>query len=222
MAILKDDVLSVTEDKDTLGGSTYWVESSLWQGQEKAMCFRKVRSWDDGAYCSRPAGWGTDHIGTGGCKWHGGSAATPAALMNLEHGRGATVLRKSLQNRIDQYVESGDKNSLYDLSYQVGTMQVLLKEVIESFPEPGEAGYGAAITRITNMVQATGSLIDKISSIESRNALTAAQVLYLRARLADWIVKWLPDPEKRDLALAELASAIPGGKDDRKLVIVTT
>lgn len=44
-------------------------------------CNGKVRqknSEDDGAeaYCSKVAGWGTDHSGYGRCKWHGGASPT--------------------------------------------------------------------------------------------------------------------------------------------------
>jgi hypothetical protein len=44
-------------------------------------CNGKVRgrvSADDGAaaYCSKVAGWGTNHVGVGRCKWHGGASET--------------------------------------------------------------------------------------------------------------------------------------------------
>lgn len=41
-------------------------------GHEKAYCEAKTRG---GGPCRRPAGWGTDHLGIGKCKLHGG--ATP-------------------------------------------------------------------------------------------------------------------------------------------------
>lgn len=46
-------------------------------GHSKPKCGAKRRSADsNGAPCTRPAGWGTDHAGHGRCKWHGG--ATPS------------------------------------------------------------------------------------------------------------------------------------------------
>lgn len=38
---------------------------------------RRLRDLDiPGRYCGRPAGWGTEHSGIGGCKLHGGSTKT--------------------------------------------------------------------------------------------------------------------------------------------------
>lgn len=46
------------------------------EGRDTALCGAKRRQGEEGATCRRPAGWGTDHVGTGPCKLHGGS--TPA------------------------------------------------------------------------------------------------------------------------------------------------
>ncbi|MEV1315355.1 hypothetical protein AB0J14_04640 [Micromonospora arborensis] len=39
----------------------------------KPKCGGKRRGEGAGKLCTRPAGWGTDHVGTGRCKMHGGS-----------------------------------------------------------------------------------------------------------------------------------------------------
>lgn len=36
----------------------------------------------DGSPCARPAGWGTDHVGEGRCKQHGGNAGAPEGQAN--------------------------------------------------------------------------------------------------------------------------------------------
>lgn len=33
-------------------------------------------STNEGGPCMKPAGWGTDHVGVGACKWHGGAVTT--------------------------------------------------------------------------------------------------------------------------------------------------
>lgn len=40
---------------------------------DKPKCGAKRRQGPEGARCTRPAGWGTDHVGTGNCKLHGGT-----------------------------------------------------------------------------------------------------------------------------------------------------
>jgi hypothetical protein len=46
--------------------------------------------------------------------------------------------------------------------------------------------------------------------VENRNTLTAAQVLYLRATVADIIMKYLPDPFERERAAKEIANRMGG------------
>ncbi|MGX6605647.1 hypothetical protein ACWKSP_26465 [Micromonosporaceae bacterium Da 78-11] len=46
---------------------------------DSSKCGGKRRGADsEGKFCTRPAGWGTDHAGTGRCKLHGGS--TPSHI----------------------------------------------------------------------------------------------------------------------------------------------
>ncbi|MGA3562643.1 hypothetical protein [Melissospora conviva] len=45
-------------------------------GHGKPKCGGKRRGEGAGLTCTRPAGWGTDHPGTGRCKLHGGSTRT--------------------------------------------------------------------------------------------------------------------------------------------------
>lgn len=41
-------------------------------GRDKPLCGGKRRGEGAGKTCTRPAGWGTDHVGVGRCKLHGG------------------------------------------------------------------------------------------------------------------------------------------------------
>lgn len=58
-------------------------------GREKRYCGGKKRQGE--GTCTRPAGWGTDHVGTGCCKLHGG--ATPS------HGKRAILVVAQQQAR---------------------------------------------------------------------------------------------------------------------------
>lgn len=46
-----------------------------------ATCDATTRGEDNGS-CELPAGWGTDHVGEGRCKLHGGNAGAPANNQN--------------------------------------------------------------------------------------------------------------------------------------------
>lgn len=52
--------------------------------------------------CRRPAGWGTNHVGTGACKLHGGCGGV------LKHGRYSKVNRVRLGNLIAEYEDDPD------------------------------------------------------------------------------------------------------------------
>lgn len=56
------------------------------EGCGKNHCHGRRRD-GSGKACHRPAGWGTDHAGTGRCKLHGGSTATHRAAAREEQAR---------------------------------------------------------------------------------------------------------------------------------------
>ena len=56
-------------------------------------------------------------------------------------------------------------------------------------------------------------MTDKISLIQSRQALTAAQVMYVRAAIVDVFVKHIKDPTDREHAVKDLVFRL-GGTDE--------
>lgn len=59
-------------------------------GCEKRHCHRAKRG-EGGGVCHRPAGWGTDHVGFGSCKLHGGATASHTAAARVEQARQAVA-----------------------------------------------------------------------------------------------------------------------------------
>jgi hypothetical protein len=59
-------------------------------GCEKNHCHGRRRD-GSGKVCHRPAGWGTDHAGTGRCKLHGGSTVSHRRAAQVEEARAAVV-----------------------------------------------------------------------------------------------------------------------------------
>lgn len=58
---------------------------------EGPFCGGARRQGEDGATCRRPAGWGTDHLGFGRCKLHGGSTPTHVKHANGQKAAAAVV-----------------------------------------------------------------------------------------------------------------------------------
>lgn len=222
MGVRKSEVLHITLEKGTVGGVTYWVEHPDWKGQERALCYRKMKFAGKGdhpldSHCSRKAGWGTSHVGEGSCKYHGGNISGTG---NMTNGRAAKGTRSQLKDRIDDYIETGDRQGMLDLSFELGSLKVLFQELIEYFPEPDDKNYTLQVTRAVGMIQATGSLVDKISKIQSRNNITTAQVMYLRVVMADILARHISDPDDRERAISDLMARIRGGEGDQELRMI--
>lgn len=77
-------------------------------------CGAKTRQ---GGTCAKPAGWGTQHVGAGACKLHGGSMATHqlGAQIVLEERRARTLLERlgapePLGNPVDELLAVAAEN----------------------------------------------------------------------------------------------------------------
>jgi len=192
------------EEEGTPGGRTYWIRDRR-EDIEKPLCFRVIHGQPD-MRCSNPAGYKTWHNGTGACAFHGGAASDNPAI---SHGKYATVSKSRLAGSIDKYLNQ-DRGKLLDLTEQLAFSKAIFEEFQEKFPDPNDDMYGVWLGRFLNLIGSLGNLVEKMSRIESRNALTAAQVLYLRATVADILMKYIPDPAERTRAAKELASRLGG------------
>lgn len=221
MPITKDDVVVVREETGTPGGTTYWIYHKEDPDRiEEPVCFRRLNGKETrgkNLRCNRYAGLGTDHYGTGACKLHGGVTNLST---KIKTGKSAIVTRAVLQDKIDEFM-TGDLSDLSDLSLELAGMRALFHEFLENFPEVTEDTYGLALSRATKLVAAIGTLLEKISKIEARNTLTAAQALYLQATVADILLKNISDPATRDRAVKELTNRMSGVSSNERVGLVT-
>lgn len=214
MAISKDDCDSIRIVEGTLGGKTYHICHPKWAGEERAICFRPVKNipgYEDrsGMFCERAAGHNTDHKGQGACRSHGGMNHAMVPFGVTDGGRSVMTV-KHLRAKIDQYVAT-DRDQLMDLTFELASLRVMFEELIDIFPDPTEREFSLYLDKAADLVNGIGSLVDRISKVESRNTITANQVLYLRATIADLFAKHITDTHTRELALRDLMNRIAGG-----------
>jgi hypothetical protein len=206
MALSISKVGKVIIIEGTEGGDTYEVRM---RGEldKKKLCYRKVRKQTDKfgleMRCEQPSGFGTDHVGTGACKFHSSNGVA------ITHGRSAVQTRSQLAARIDKY-KIQDQADLLDLSTELSTMKAIFEEFIEGFAKPKDTNYGVHLERATKMISTIMRLVDNISKIESRNAITASQVIYLRAVVSDILMKYIIDPVDQKRAAQELVQRVGG------------
>lgn len=214
MAITKNQVDDLYVDDETIGGDTYHVRLRG-ETEFKPLCYRRYGGKNNkaanGEYlrCGMPAGWGTDHQGTGACKRCGGLNDGTA---NITTGKYATKTKKRMKDKIDAYLQK-DKRELYDLTYELATMKALFEEFSENLPDYDDADFNLSANRISNLVGTIGTLIDKISRIEARNALTMGQLLLFRHVFSEILMKYIPDTVMQDLAIAELVDRAGGNSE---------
>lgn len=82
-----------------------------------------------GTWCSKQAGWGTDHVGQGKCKLHGG--ATP-----VKHGRYSKITRPRIRELLDAFEADPDP---LNLAPEVALLRALIIDYVERYDEMTEA-----------------------------------------------------------------------------------
>lgn len=190
-------------DKDTDGGITYYVLLPRYQ-DAKPLCFRQIHGKPDWR-CTNPAGYRTWHLGTGSCYLHGGATTGQKSLKTGKYSN----LSGRLDTLVDKYLRM-DRGELLDLTGELALTKATFEDFMTMFPDPADEEYGMWFHRFTEIIGTIGNLCEKISRIDDRNTLTAAQVLYLRATVTDIIMRYIPDPSVRERAAKELASRMGG------------
>jgi hypothetical protein len=203
MSVSIDKAQVLRTDAGTPGGDTHWVVTPKHQ-TARALCFRQIVG-DPTRRCTNKAGLDTWHAGTGACSHHGGSVTEGMGMVTGKFSK----LRGTLRKRVDEYLEK-DRNSLLDMTEELAITRSIFDEFLEYYPDPQSEDYGIWFHRFQEVLGTLGTLVEKMSRIDTRNTLTAAQVLYIRATMVDIILKYLPDPEKRELMVRELAARLGG------------
>lgn len=206
MSVKHKDAKVVRIDEETLGGPTYYVNIKG-EKDNRPLCFRKMKN--NPAYrCTHPAGYRTDHPHTGACRFHGGATKTPT----ITTGMYAVQTRKRLDENIQAYLNKS-RNELLDLTQHLAATRAIFDEFINNFPDPTNDDYGVWFARFNSLIATLGTLVEKISRIDSRNTLTAAQVLYLRAVMIDVLLKYIPEPDSREMVIREISLRMGGEID---------
>lgn len=90
-----------------------------------------------GDKCSLPAGWGTDHVGEGNCKLHGGAAVKKGRENpNFKHGLFSDHLDEQDQETIEILEEYGDAEKLDSL---INWRLARLRRAVESLHDDEDA-----------------------------------------------------------------------------------
>ena len=159
--LVESEILAVT---DTTGGTTYYVmDNNKW----KHYCLRPITErGKEFQFCSRPAGWGTGHVGMGACKNHAGNQPFPIAT--IREGRYSGVLKRDLGLAYREYAQDPD---LLNLTDELALQRALLVEAVKRYDRVKGSN---ALQQVLSTVKDITTTVERIERIQANQTLTVA------------------------------------------------
>lgn len=137
-----------------------------------------------GGYCKMPAGFRTDHMGTGRCYLHGGRAGRP-----ISHGMYSTKLKSTVKAEYDKFVTDPALIDLYaEFAFAKTMMSDFLTNIQKSLDDGtniwiGENRFGESVMSpeaktLMALLETISKLFVRITDSEtkSKNVLNMKQV----------------------------------------------
>jgi len=163
----------------------------------EGICGAKTRA---GTPCQQVSGWGTDHVGQGRCKLHGGkSTGRP-----ITHGRYSLNHRTKLAEKAATF----ESANFGDLHAELNLLRALLQEYIDEFPD-GITLKANDIGAMQSMVESIGRMEERRVKIKNDTAFGASEMQYLVATLEQLINEFVPTDKRAD-AVAWLKERLYG------------
>lgn len=165
------------------------------------VCGAKTRR---GSKCQQVAGWGTNHVGEGRCKLHGGASTGP-----VKHGRYSIAHKAALQEKVAQFYNDPAAG---DLRSELALLRAILQDYLDRWVDPADdpAVAGAQVDRVFSMVESIGKLVERIAKILAATALTQAELQLLQVTLIDAITEYIPDPNNQRAFISRIARTLGG------------
>lgn len=135
----------------------------------------------------------------GRCRMHGGKSTGRPVV----HGRYSVKHRAKLAEKYRAFLEDPEPGNLLN---ELAMMRALFQDYLSRFDD-GVPLPADDIERLYAMLDTIGKLVERISRILNSTALTAAEVQYLQARLADLITQYV-EVDKRERFLDELQRVV--------------
>jgi hypothetical protein len=134
---------------------------------------------------------------------HGGNHPRGADSPHFKHGRYSKYAPQQIADKIEDFT-SGDP---LDLLPELHTQRALFAQYLSRFV-PGTALTRDDIDSLMSWSAEIGKQAERIMKMRNDSALTAAEVVYLQARIVDVVVKYIDDPDKRRAFVEELFNGI--------------
>ena len=162
----------------------------------RAICGAKAKS--TGLPCTREAGWGTDHVGEGRCKFHGGVVGR-----QLIHGRQVKQVSDPMRYsrlsnpRIRQLIAEfqQDPDPLNVLP-ELATMRALLTDYLERVQKEG-ATESFEVGTARSLVSEVTQIVKRIEDSRAANAVSRADFYRVITEMGRVVDLRVEDPDVR-------------------------
>lgn len=177
MGVRLQDIREILVLNNTYGGETYIVDG-------RKTCFRPLSELGkEDQFCSHVAGYGTEHLHEGRCKFHSGRLA----IRSVSSGRYAPKLKRKLR---EQYAEFSSDPDILNLLPELVLQRTLLANQIEEYQD--EFNQKTLITAL-RLLNDIGGTVERIEKIHSQKILTAATARLMMAEALNVIKEFVPE-----------------------------
>lgn len=149
-----------------------------------AVCGAGLQHSRKGKTCTHPAGYRTEHFGTGRCWLHGGIV-------------GAIIKKTSYDVLMERAVEYADDPNVFDLRMQIGTLRAMMDSALEQYAQTGNLEALHAVRQtIDSSVKAVESFF--AMCYHKNFAITVAQLDVVLRQIVEIITTEIADPAVRE------------------------
>lgn len=188
--------------------------------ERKAICGARKRNGE--GVCQLPAGWGTDHPGTGRCKLHGGCAVFYGAdNPAYKHGRYSKYLSPEEQVEFEEFKRSLGPELDFEEEVLIGLFRGY-RQIASARPIPMKVGDEVVLVEPDPryIMQCTDLATKSLERLrQSREGVTVNvqfaddQLRALLEGVGRAIGRHVSDPAEREAVIAELRALMTGAGD---------
>lgn len=197
------------QPKKTKGGFDLQIARTNNDPKSYPICGGKNRS---GFPCGRKAGWGTDHVGVGRCKQHGGRKESHSKHL-LKLMGDSEIVFPGIKTEFNRLAENRD---VFDLREHIFLLEAIMITVLQN------AKTVEDLPLVAKMISDASKIVQRLDEIEHgrRLVIDIQGVHLILAQVKAIVFRHIPDSYTRNLIATDLRELPVGGASDDDLASI--